>query len=141
MLYKTGDFSLEVPDDWQDRSIVTFVATVAPTEFAPNVVVNREQVSVEMSVEDYAQRQFLTTQAEVEGLSIVEQHNITINGRPAVRIIQKIAAHRLKLQQLQTFILTDSEIFIVTCTATASSFVQHLPRFEKIAHSLRLNSF
>ena len=141
MLYKTGNFSLEVPDDWQDRSIISFVATVAPNEFAPNVVVTKETVDAEMSVEDYAHRQFSITQAEVEGLSVVEQTNISINGRPAVQIIQKISAHNLKLQQLQTFILTNSEIFIVTCTATTSSFAQHLPRFEKISQSINLSRF
>lgn len=137
MYYTTGNFSLDIPDDWQDRSIISFVAAVAPNEFAPNVVITREFVDAETSVEDYAGKQFAVTQAEVEGLTIVEQQNITINGEPAVQIVQKISAHGLNLQQLQTFVLADEEIFIVTCTATAAAFAQHLTRFQKIAQSLR----
>lgn len=140
MKFQTADFSLDVPDDWQDRSIISFVATVAPTEFAPNTVITREPTDENQSVEDYANRQFAVTQAEVEGLKIVEQNNITVGGKPAVQINQKIAAHGLKLQQLQTFVLSDEEIFILTCTATAASFEQHLPRFRKIAESFRLNN-
>ncbi|MGI8786265.1 MAG: DcrB-related protein [Pyrinomonadaceae bacterium] len=139
MQFQGSDYTLEVPDDWQDRSIISFVATVAPSEFAPNVVITKETVDAEMSVEDYANRQFSVTQAEVQGLTVVEQQNITINGRPVVQIVQKISAHGLNLQQLQTFVLANEEIYIVTCTATAASFQQHLPRFKKIAQSLRLN--
>lgn len=140
MHFQGNDFTLDVPDDWQDRSIITFVATVAPSEFAPNVVLTREPIGADESVEDYADRQFAVTQAEVEGLSVVEQNNITIGGKPAVQIVQKISAHGLNLQQLQTFVLSDEEIFIVTCTASAASFHQHFPRFQKIIQSFRLQS-
>jgi hypothetical protein len=139
MHYKASNFSFDVPDDWSDRSIISFVATVAPTEFAPNVVITKEEVDEEASVEDYANRQFAVTQAEVSGLTVVDQQNITIEGNPAVQIIQKISAHGLNLQQLQTFVLAGGEIIIVTCTATAASFHQHSARFQKVVQSLRLN--
>ena len=140
MRFDGGIFALDLPDDWQNRSIISFIAEVAPTEFAPNVVITREPVDEETSIEDYAGRQFAVTQSEVEGLQIVEQRNTSIGGKPAVQIVQKISAHGLKLQQLQTFILADEEIFIVTCTATGASFEQHLPRFQKIVESFRLGS-
>lgn len=138
MRYQTGNFSLEVPDDWQDRSIISFTASVAPSEFAPNVVVTREAIDARMSVEEYANRQFDLTQAEVQGLKIIERKNTTVGHLPAVQIVQKIAAHGLNLQQLQTFILIDEIIVIVTCTSTAAAFNQHLPRFQKIVESCRL---
>jgi hypothetical protein len=138
MRYQTGNFSLEVPEDWQDRSIISFVATAAPTEFAPNVVVTREKIDTRMSVEEYANRQFDVTQAEVQGLKIIERNNTTVGNLPAVQIIQKIAAHGLNLQQLQTFILVEEEIIIVTCTTTAATFNQNLPRFNKIVESCKL---
>lgn len=140
MQYKTGNFTLDIPDDWQDRSILSFVATVSPNEFAPNVVITKEFVDAETSVEDYANKQFAVTQSEVEGLQIVDQQNITVGSEPAVQIVQKISAHGLNLQQLQTFILSDNVIFIITCTATAAAFSQHLVRFQKIAQSIRLAS-
>ncbi|MEP6901752.1 MAG: DcrB-related protein [Actinomycetota bacterium] len=138
MQFQGNGFNLQVPDDWQDRSIVSFIATVAPTEFAPNIVVTKETINSALSVEDYAHRQFSVTQAEVQGLSLLDRQNIEINGRPVVQIVQKISAHGLNLQQLQTFILGDEEIYILTCTAAAASFQQHLPQFQKIARSLRL---
>lgn len=140
MHYKASNFSLDVPDDWQDRSIISFVATVAPSEFAPNVVITKEAVDEETSVEDYAHRQFAVTQAEVAGLTIIDQQNITIEGNPAIQIVQKISAHGLNLQQLQTFVLAGDEIIILTCTATAAGFEQHSARFQQIAQSLRLQN-
>lgn len=138
MRYQTGNFSLEVPDDWQDRSIISFTASVSPNEFAPNVVITREAIDVRMSVEEYANQQFDLTQAEVQGLKIVERNNTSVGGLPAVQIVQKIAAHGLNLQQLQTFILTDDVIIIVTCTSTEASFSRNLPGFNKIVESCKL---
>jgi hypothetical protein len=138
MRYQTGNFSLEVPDDWQDRSIISFTASVSPSEFAPNVVITREAIDRRTSVEEYANRQFDLTQAEVSGLKIIERNNTTVGNLPAVQIVQKIAAHGLNLQQLQTFILVDEVIVIVTCTSTAASFSQNLPRFNQIVESCRL---
>lgn len=140
MQYQSNNFALDVPDDWQDRSIISFTATVSPNEFAPNVVITREIIDAETSVEDYTHQQFNITQAEVQGLKIVDQQNITIGGRAAVQIVQKISAHGLNLQQLQTFILGNEEIYIITCTATAASFEQHLPRFQKIAQTFQISN-
>lgn len=139
MQYQSNNFALEIPDDWQDRSIISFSATVSPNEFAPNVVVTREIIDAETSIEDYTSNQFNITQAEVQGLKIVDQQNTTIGGLPAVQIIQSISAHGLNLQQLQTFILGNEEIYIVTCTATAASFDQHLSRFQKIAQTFQIS--
>ncbi|MET0753985.1 MAG: DcrB-related protein [Pyrinomonadaceae bacterium] len=140
MRYQTGNFSLEVPEDWQDRSIISFTASVAPNEFAPNVVITREVIDARLSVEEYADRQFDLTQAEVQGLKIIEKKNTTVGALPAVQIVQKIAAHGLNLQQLQTFILVDEVIIIVTCTSTEASFNQNLSRFNKIVESCRLQT-
>lgn len=139
MQYQSNKFALEIPDDWQDRSIVSFSAAVAPHEFAPNVVITREIIDAETSLEDYTQRQFAVTQAEVQGLQIVDRRQTTLGGRAAVQVVQKISAHGLVLRQLQTFILGDEEIYIVTCTATESSFEQYLPRFQKIAGTFQIN--
>lgn len=139
MHYQSNTFTVDIPDDWQDRSIISFSATVSPNEFAPNVVITREIIDSETSIEDYTSNQFNITQAEVQGLKIIDQQNTTINGNPAVQVIQSISAHGLNLQQLQTFILGNDEIYIVTCTAMATSFEQHLPRFQKIAQTFQLN--
>lgn len=141
MRYLTGKFSLDVPDDWQDRSIFSFVAGSAPSEFAPNVVITREQIDAETSIEDYANRQFNITQAEVQGLQIIDRITTYINNLPAVQTIQTISAHGLNLQQLQTFVLAEAEIFIITCTTTAAAFNQNLPNFKKVVESFRLGDF
>lgn len=139
MQYHGNNFSLNIPNDWQDSSILSFVAKVGGDEFAPNVVITREPIEKDLSIEDFASRQFAVTQAKVEGLTITERKHFEINGRPAVQLIQKITAHGLNLQQLQNFVLGDEEIFILTCTATATTFDQNLPRFQKIVESFQFD--
>lgn len=141
MRYQANNFTIETPGEWQDRSIITFIAASAPNEFAPNMVITKEAIDIaEMSLEEYANRQFDIAQREVAGLKVLKQKKTTINGRPGVEIIQKLSAHNLNLQQLQTFILMDGEICVITCTATAGNFSQYLPRFRKILESFQINS-
>lgn len=140
MRYQASNFSIETPDDWQDRSIVSFAAPVAPNEFAPNIVITKEAVSGVVSAEDYAHRQFDIARGEIAGLKILKQENVFVGGKPAVEITQAFAAHDLNLQQLQFFVLLEAEICVITCTATAGSFNQYLPRFKEILASLQISS-
>lgn len=140
MRYQANNFTIETPDDWEDRSIITFAAPALIGEFAANLVITRETIDFATSVEEYAYRQFDIAQKEVAGLKIVAQENTTLAGRPAVEIIQRLSAHGLNLQQLQTFILLDAEICVITCTATVGNFNQYLPRFRKILDSFQLNA-
>ncbi|MDQ2746012.1 MAG: DUF1795 domain-containing protein [Acidobacteriota bacterium] len=140
MRYQTNGFSVETPDDWEDRSIITFVAPSVTGEFATNLVITREAVDISTSIEDYAYRQFDIAQQEVAGLQIVSQENTTVGGKPAVEIIQRLAAHGINLQQLQTFILLPEEVCVITCTATVGNFNQWLPRFRKILDGFQVKT-
>ena len=135
MLYSAVDFTIETPDDWEDRSIVSFAAPTLLGEFAPNLVVTREAVDLETSIEEYAYRQFDIAHQEVAGLQIINRENTTLGGRPAVEIVQRLSSHGLNLQQIQMFILLRREICVITCTATVGSFNQYLPRFRKLFDS------
>ncbi len=139
MRYQANDFTIETPDEWEDRSIITFAAPRLIGEFAANLVITRELVDTETSIEEYAFRQFDIAQKEVAGLQIIAQENTTVGGRPAVEIVQRLSAHGLNLQQLQTFILLNEEICIITCTATVGNFNQFLPQFRKVLDSFQVN--
>ena len=139
MRYQANDFTIETPDEWEDRSIITFAAPSLIGEFAANLVITRELVDIETSIEEYAYRQFDIAQKEVAGLQIVTQENTTVGGKPAVEIVQRLSAHGLNLQQLQTFIMLNEEICIITCTATVGNFNQFLPRFRKVLDSFQVN--
>ena len=141
MRYNGSNFNIEMPDDWQDRSIITFAAPVSPNEFAPNVVVTKEKLDGgEMTVEEYSQMHFDITKNRIAGLEILQQKYTMLSGKPAVEIVQRFSAHELNLQQLQVFILTNAEICVITCTATVVNFPQYLPRFKKMLDSLRFDS-
>ncbi len=135
MRYQAVDFTIETPNDWEDRSIVSFAAPSSVGDFAPNLVITREAVDLETSIEEYAHRQFDIAQQEVAGLQIITQKNTTLGGRPAVEIVQKLSAHGLNLQQIQMFVLLRREICVITCTATVGSFVQHQPCFQAVLDS------
>ncbi len=139
MRYRANNFTIETPDDWQDRSIISFAAPVSPHEFAPNVVITKEKFDDEMSVEEYCGIQLNIAVNEIPGLKILKREDIKIGGKPAVEILQRFSAHELNLQQLQIFVVIDAEICVITCTAAIENFNQVLPRFRKMLDSFRVD--
>ncbi len=140
MRCRAGNLTIETPDDWQDRSLITFAAPVSPNEFAPNVVITKEKIDGAMSVEEYSQNQFEITKNQIAGLKILKRENTTVGGKPALEIVQIFSAQQLNLQQVQIFILLDAEICVITCTAAAENFNRYLPRFRKMLASLQFDS-
>ncbi len=131
MRYQANNFTIETPNDWQDRSIITFVAPNQPSEFAPNVVITRETIDEKLTVEDYANRQFDVARREIASLKIVEQKTTTLSGRLAIESIQDLSANNLSLRQLQVFVLLHDEICVITCTATVGQFPSKSTAFQK----------
>lgn len=139
MRYQANNFTIKTPDDWLDRSIITFVAPHQAGDFAANVVITREAVGADLTVEDYVNRQFAVARREIAGVKIVEQKETTLGGKFAIEITQDLSANNLALRQMQIFVLFGGEICVITCTATVGNFNQNLLGFRKILESFAVS--
>ncbi|HEY0078955.1 MAG TPA: DcrB-related protein [Pyrinomonadaceae bacterium] len=131
-------FVADLPEGWEDRSMITLVGRPEGTGFAPNVVVMRQRVAPQTSIEAYAREQRAATEAEIPGLEIIDERTATVGGAPAFQRLQRFSAHGLQLQQAQTYVLGDGLVFVLTCTATLEQFNHHIAHFRQVVDSFRL---
>lgn len=131
-------FVTELPEGWEDRSMITLVGGAGTAGFAPNVVIMRQGAAPQTSIEAYAREQRAATEAEIDDLEIVDERAATVGGAPAFQRLQRFSAQGRRLQQAQTYVLGDRVVFILTCTATLEQFNDHIAHFRRVVDTFRL---
>lgn len=138
MKVTANGWTTELPPGWDDRSMITLVGPVGSSGFAVNIVVTREQVDPDTSVEDYAHEQRAAIQGEVEGYEILDERPTTVGGAPAYQRLQSFQIEGEQLQQVQTFVLGDRVMFVITGTATVADFDDNTPAFRRVVEAFSL---
>jgi hypothetical protein len=131
-------FVTDIPEGWEDRSMITLVGPGGADDFAPNVVVMRERIEAGADVADYARRQRAMTEREIPDLQVLDERLTTVGGAPAFQRLQRFDAGGRRLQQAQVYVLTGHTAFVLTCTATLEQFDEQIPHFRRVVDSFRL---
>lgn len=139
MKITANGFTTEVPDEWDDRTMQTFVGPTGRAGFAANIVITRERVAASTKIEDYAAQQRLAVEAEVPTLEILDERVTTINNAPAFQRLQRFTIEDYHLQQAQTFISAGEVVFVITSTSEVADFDQQIPAFRRIVENFRIS--
>ena len=82
-----GDLSFDVPSDWDDRSVVVYAAPPTPEQnFVPNVVLARDALEADETVEQYAEKQLGSLMESSEDFTLVSRSQRMVGDAPAVEI-------------------------------------------------------
>lgn len=139
MKFIANGFTTELPDAWQDRSMITLVGP-PKNGFAPNVVIMREEIPLTLSIEEYAKRQRDAATAEIPGIEVIDERPTVVNGAPAFQRLHRFATQGRTLQQAQTYILGRGVVFAITCTATIDNFNESIPSFQQIVNMFQVGN-
>lgn len=139
MKFIANGFATELPEDWEDRTMITLVAPFVPGAFASNVVITRHLVAPTDSIEDFARRQLELLKSSLPNFQLLDSRATTVNGYPACQQLHRFRAENRVLQQAQTFILADKTVFAITGTAPLEDFDSHIPALRQIVENFRLS--
>lgn len=126
-----------MPENWQDRSLITLIGETGAAGIAANIVVTRETVDRATSVEDYAAQQKQAIAAEVPNLEVLDERSIVLNDAPAFQRLQRFAVDDLAIQQVQTFVLVNAIVFSITGTAHLADFNNSIHAFKEFTENFR----
>jgi hypothetical protein len=131
--WANGFRSNQIPG-WEDRSTITLVGPTSQDEFAANIVVTRQGLN-EPSVKSFAEQQLSQLEHEAEQIEVLKERTTTINGVFAFQRLHILHIGRYQVQQIQTYLVQQIDAavtgFVITCSASASDFSEHLPTFNK----------
>ena len=133
-------WTADLPDGWEDRSLITIVGAVDESGFAPNIVVTRQIAGAEISLAEYAAEQAAAMEQEIGTMQILDERETEVNGAPAFQRLQRFALDTGEIfQQVQTFFLADDVILAVTGTASLAAFDRSIPAFKRFVETFELH--
>lgn len=135
-----NDFSTTFPETWQDRTMYTLVGPFKPGEFAANCVITQHFVDATESIEDFANEQTAIMRESLPTFELLDFRAATIAGFPACQQLHRFNADGRDIQQVQTFVLANRKIYVITGTAPVGEFERHIAAFREVVENLEFGS-
>jgi hypothetical protein len=128
----------ELPEGWDDRSMITLTGPIDEKGFMANIVVTRDFIEPNMSIEEYAQTQREAMDNEISNVEVLDERPTTLNGKPAFQRLQRFSLEDQTIQQVQTFVLGNEIVFAITGTSSIETFNNSINAFKKFTESFEV---
>ena len=126
--------SFDVPRDWIDRTVVAYAA---PDNGTANVVMTRDTLAEEESLESYAARQVQALADHLRGFVLEANDAGEVAGRPAVVVrFRSSGPDEPLVQRLVVVAIPDRKVVAFTLTASSRDAAQLGPLFDRIVGSI-----
>ena len=137
--FTNEDFEFTVPDQWIERSVVTFSAPPVMGKLPPNFAIAYDVMPAEEELLKYANRQVDSLRAMLKDWQMIQQSATRISGREALSVLFSWQLPSGKMMQRQSFVRLDARrVVSIGCTATEADFpAADSGWFEAIQNSLR----
>lgn len=139
MRFLGNGFLTSAPDGWDDRSVVTLVGPAGADGFVPNIVVTRDRIDADTTLEKYVADQSQLLQSAVGDLELLDEERGVLHGMPAVHRTVRCTAEGRVMVQRQTYVQHRRTIIVVTCTASVDTYSTHAEDFRRFVDELRFS--
>lgn len=140
----TDTFTLNVPDDWADRSMITWVAPPSANyKVMPNLLCSKGEMQANEDLDRFVNRQLKELMGQVKNFDLISRRNTLFGGRPAVELLFSMRPQGIMLKQRQLFFQADPKgqtINTVVLTAARDDYDALIPTFERILDSVSWHS-
>ena len=134
---KTKDFTVSVTNDWLDKSMQVWSGPMKPGQVVPpNVVVAREQLPKDTTIDTFVNQQMKELMDMDSELDLESRNTIDWQGRNTVEIVFNWTSHKTRLKQRQLYADNNEKgIVSMVFTAAEQDFDNFAPLFADIENS------
>lgn len=136
-------FDLDIPDEWADRSMITWVAPPSPKyKVLPNILCSSAQIQGAEDLDKFVNRQLKELMGQVKNFDLISRQKTMFGGVPAVELVFCMRPQGIMLQQRQIFFcpdLNDRTVYTVVATSAREDSETMAPVFEQILSSISWN--
>lgn len=135
--YTMNDAMVDLPDDWEDKSVNVF-ATPLTNTFPVSIVINRDKMKPGQDVADFADQRLDEMESMMKQFTLLEKRQIDIAGTVALEAEFKWRSDAGLMHQRQLFIPRGQErVLLVTVTAPRELRDKQREQVDSIISSLR----
>ena len=140
MKLTANDFTTAFPDEWEDRTMITLVAPFSLGNFAANCVITKTPVAADETLEEFVREQTEAMRQSLPNFQVLDYRVNTLNGLPSCQQLQRFQTENAILQQVQTYILANQNIYVVTGTADVENFNMHISAFRQVVENFQITN-
>ena len=138
------DFVVDVPGDWQDKSIVSLRAPESSNGFRRNITVTkhpRKGRDLKAAINDF--RTDLVKQG-LPDLRLIGQKDIKVDEQPAIEfefhhtVKKEEESEPLSLVRKQIAVIKDTHVFNITYSDAAASWSEHKSEYDDMIRGIKL---
>ena len=121
--YVNEDFEFTLPDQWVERTVVTWTAPPVLGKVPPGFAVAYDVMPPDEELLKYANRQVDSLRAMLKDWQMIQQAATRIDGREALSVLFSWALPSGRMMQRQSFVRLDARrVVSIGCTAAESDF-------------------
>jgi hypothetical protein len=135
-----NEFTTALPEGWEDRTMITLVAPIIPNQFATNIVITKHFVESNQSLEDFVGEQTKMLMEALPTFEVLDYRINTIKGYPGCQQLHRFQTENGALQQVQTFILANKTVYVITGTAGIEKFNSKLDAFREVVENFEVSA-
>ena len=140
----TEDFTLKIPSDWADRSMITWVApNDGRRKVLPNILCSKDVMKNGEDLDTFVNRQLKELMTKVKNFKLVKRENALFGGKPAVVLQFCMKPQETMLKQHQVFFVANPKsttVNTVVATSAEGDFAEFEATFNSILGSVSWNS-
>ena len=135
--YKKVTFN--IPDDWEDDTVLVWTAPVEDGEVAPSVVITQSGLPDDQSFEEFITAEQHKLTAETSEYVLHEKSELNDKAYPCIKNKQSWRLGGPRITQIQyTYLIDSSQLHTITCTYLTEKFDQVEKMFEEISQTFQI---
>lgn len=135
--YRMNDAMLELPDDWEDKSVHVF-ASPDSSASPVTLVINKDGLKSGQDLADLAEQRLDELESMLKQFTLLERRQIEIAGKTALEAEFKWRSDAGLMHQRQIFLSHLDRVLVITITAPRELREQQRAQVDLILSSLRL---
>lgn len=143
---EAGGFSFSYPSVWRASAPATgFVEVIvaAPSDggtgFAPNINVVIEPLRVDLDAEGYLEASLSAIRSAFNRFKLLDRGGVSIDGQAAEWIEYEWVTNGRKIRQRQAYLTRGDDGFVITFSATPTTFEEHLESQRLVESTFRFD--
>lgn len=130
---------LQVPEEWTDHSVHSFVAPPMDGAGSASFVITRDAATAGDDIGRYVDQHLVEAAKALRGYRVLETRRMIVGGRPSVeRTYAWRTPENLAVRQRQVCLRHDQSFIVITMTAKEEDFRAHEPAWTNVMQSIRL---
>ncbi len=139
--YQGADATFDVPNDWEDKSIVAFSAPAKPSTLVPNVVLTKDKLKANESLEQYVDRTIVDMARQLAAFKLVSKEEQPLGSERGIeiRFTWNGSAGKTVSQRILMALGPGKTVVGLNVTCDQNDAKKLEPISDRIMQSLRVN--